>query len=282
MKMIFSKECMSINDAKKLIEIETNNSKKYFIVLKELLERLNCFSEIKEKLIFLDYNITLIKESVIAEYVALATLPYYCNATDDYIIRLHSCIMTFSSYNSYDGIVNSYKKSILTTAVKPKSIVEFIKNKKLDNIHQAVFVSELNMIAAYEDGYHRLAAVKYLRESIDIPVRIIDFENQYDHISTNGVYWFDFNGNYKELSSDYRFPLLYTLCKIKSVICGSSCRQILDFDGIHYSNDNTIAYDPEPLITFSKDHNIKLSLSTINSKAIYNKAKTTLLKIKEK
>jgi hypothetical protein len=91
------------------------------------------------------------------------------------------------------------------------------------------------LIIAYEDGYHRLAALKYLKKNEKIPVYVIDFEKQYSKIFTNGVYWlYGDDKNTKELISDYRFSLLYTICKIKSCILGELSCTALEKDGIGF------------------------------------------------
>lgn len=205
---------MTKADLKRFIEYEKDVSKKYYCVIEEIITRINEFDSLDEKLFYLNYSIELIKSAMVSEYAALSFYPYYCKATEKYKFCLNSGILSFSQYNKTVSEINTAGKTIMTTTIKHRSIVELVKSGKFEGVGKVIYNPQLNMIIAYGDGYHRLAAIRYFEKKEPVSAIIIDFSKQYDAIVTNGILWKNTLDNDIELTSDYRFSVLYTLCAL--------------------------------------------------------------------
>lgn len=209
---------MTLTDRKRLIEYQINVSKKYFCVIEEIAARLNEFPDISDKLFYLDYSLDLIKAAMVSEYAALSFYPYYCKATEKYRFCLNSGIQSFSQYRKTLSEIFTKDKTIMTTTVKEKSLVNLVRADSFEGIAPVIYNPQLELIVAFGDGYHKLAAISYLKKNILVPAYIVDFLLQFDHIITDGVYWRKNGSNEPELTSDYRFSVLYTLSALKNCL----------------------------------------------------------------
>jgi hypothetical protein len=281
MKMIFCRENKETEDLYRVLEFETHSSENYFAALEEIISVLNDFNSFEEKITCLTYITELIKNAVVSEYAALSAYPYYCKATPDYKDCLTSCIQTFSQFGREESEIETLGKEILTTVVKYKNLLELLKSGKCGGISRAIYVKQLDLIVAYEDGYHRLAALKYLKKNEKIPVYVIDLEKQYSTIFTNGVYWLHINNtDSKEIISDYRFAVIYTILKIKSCLLGNLPCFALAIDGISVEKSGKITYNPEKVKKYSEQNKVSLSSSSLKVRKLFKTKSKIYLEIK--
>ncbi len=79
------------------------------------------------------------------------------------------------------------------------------------------YIPYLDLIIGLGDGQNRLQAISYTGYDVEIPVYEYDLTKQFFDVFTDGEHWFHANARSceTELTSDFRFSVLYTLAKIR-------------------------------------------------------------------